>query len=310
LLALKGDLDDRNQGVYADVITMPDTANFRVYVGSAAGIPKSRKDSGLSRRIKEHIVSMKKGSRPESGVLHAKELGKVGAQPHFIILVRFSGEVDVPIVRIAEALMVVLFETWDNQVFRSLRPANLTRIPRHIGLNNANPLTGGFIVLGDLAHPEDTAKHDEYMARCRSMGKRMSAQNMAKILKNAREGGSVTVTRRLAAKTGVSQYGFKALGQHIFIPSGLARDFGLDSTRKINVVYDISQEKPHHTPFACKTRYDHPSRLLGIKLKGHYGRGPMKGDEFQKWLQCGSSRVALTAKHIMDLIQQTADEAV
>lgn len=282
---------------------MPDTAEFRVYVGSAAGIPKGRRDSGLSRRIKEHVASTKRGSRPESGVLHVRELGRVGAQPHFIILVRFSEEVEVPIVRIAEALMVVLFNTWDNQVFRSLRPANLIRTSRYMGLNNANPLTGGFIVLSDLAHPEDAVKHDEYLARCRSTGKRMSAQNMAKILKNAREGGSVTVTRRLAAKTGASRYGFKALGQQIYIPSGLAKDFGLDITRKVNVVYDISQGKPHHTPFACQTKYDHPSRLLGIKLKGVYDRGPMKGEEFQKWLQCGSSRAALTAKHIMDLIR-------
>lgn len=100
---MKGNLSDKRQGVYADVITNSEPSYARIYVGSAAGVYKGRKDSGLCRRIKEHMASLKKGSRPESGMLHAKELKKAKAQANFIILIRFAEEVDLPTVRIAEA---------------------------------------------------------------------------------------------------------------------------------------------------------------------------------------------------------------
>jgi hypothetical protein len=50
--------------------------------------------------------------------------------------------VDKPLVHIAEAIMVILFASWDRQTFNSLRPANL---PSSLcwGLNNANPLDYG-----------------------------------------------------------------------------------------------------------------------------------------------------------------------
>ncbi|KAF2787133.1 hypothetical protein K505DRAFT_132763 [Melanomma pulvis-pyrius CBS 109.77] len=141
LLSLRGNLSDKRQGVYADVITNSEPFYARIYVGSAAGVYKGRKDSGLCRRIKEHMASLKKGSRSESGMLHAKELKKANAQANFTILVRFAEEVDLPTVRIAEALMTILFCAWDSQTFHSLRPKSLAPIPRCFGLNNANPLT-------------------------------------------------------------------------------------------------------------------------------------------------------------------------
>lgn len=51
----------------------------------------------------------------------------------------FARPVDKPLVHIAEAIMVILFASWDRQTFNSLRPANL---PSSLcwGLYNANPL--------------------------------------------------------------------------------------------------------------------------------------------------------------------------
>lgn len=63
LLSLKGSLKDRCQGVYADVITNPDPFYIRIYIGSAAGVYKGRKDTGLSRRIKEHISVSRRAIR-------------------------------------------------------------------------------------------------------------------------------------------------------------------------------------------------------------------------------------------------------
>lgn len=304
LLSLKGDLSDKRQGVYADVITNSEPSYARIYIGSAAGVYKGHKDSGLCRRIKEHMGSMKKGSRSQSGMLHAKELRKAKAQANFIILVRFAEEVDFPTVRIAETLMTILFCAWDSHTFRSLRPKLLAPIPRYFGLNNANPLTGGFVTTSDFSHPEDSKKREEHMARCRLLGKRRAAENLARSLENARSEGPVAVTRRPGTKSGAYQFGFKALKHHIFIPSELAKDLGLDTTKSVMVVYDISEEGSHHAPYACKARYKDPSRLLGIKLKGNYIHGPMKGLAYQKWLQCGSTQAIITAKSIIELIRQ------
>ena len=290
--------------MYADVITNPDPFYVRIYIGSAAGVYKGRKDTGLSRRIKEHISFIKNGSRPESGMLHVQELKQAAAQPNFIVLVRFAEEVELPVVRIAEELMTILFRAWDNQAFHSLRPGGLAPIPRHYGLNNANPLTGGFLVHNDLTHPEDSDKREQYVTRCRLMGERRAAANKAKSIKNAREGGPVTITRFRASKYGRCQFRFKALKQQTFVPYQLAKDLGLDVTKKVNVVYDISVGKPHHTPYSCKAKFEDPGRCLGIMLKGKYGQGARKGLMFEKWIQCRSVRAISTANGILELIQE------
>lgn len=176
--------------------------------------------------------------------------------------------------------MVILFNTWDNRIFHSFRPQNLTPIPQHIGLNNANPLTGGFMALGDLSHPEDAAKHEEYVMRCRLMGKRLSAANMSKILKNAREGGPVTVTCRPTARLECSNMGSKHSSKRYLFPPILRRTWIMTLLRKVNVIYDISDVQPHHTPYACKAKYEDPTRLLGIKLRRKYSGGPMRNIEF------------------------------
>jgi hypothetical protein len=310
LLSIKGDLKDRCQGVYADVVTNSEPSYIRIYIGSATGVYKGHKDSGLSRRIKEHMASITKGSRPESGILHTKELAKAAAKPNFIVLVRFAEEVDLPLIRIAEALMTILFCAWDSQTFHSLRPRALTPIPRNFGLNNANPLTGGFVTPSDLAHPEDFEKHEEHMARCRLVGKRRANENMTRILTNARTGGTVAVTRSSGASKGSYQFAFKALNHKIFVPSDLAKHLGLDITKKVNVVYDISEEGPHHIPYAHRARFQDSSRRLGIKLKGNYARGPMKGLPFEKWLQCKSTKSITTADSIIELIQQPTDSVL
>ncbi|CAN9241136.1 unnamed protein product [Alternaria alternata] len=214
----------------------------RANIQPAAGVYKGRKDSGLCRRIKEHMASLKKGSRSESGMLHAKELKKANAQANFIILVRFAEEVDLPTVRIAEALMAILFCAWDSQTFHSLRPKSLAPIPRCFGLNNANPLTGGFITTSDFSLPEDSEKREEHMVRCRLSGKRKAAKNLARSLENARSEGPVTVTRRPGPRNGAYQFRFKALKYHIFVPSELAKHLGLDITKSVRVVYDIAEE--------------------------------------------------------------------
>jgi hypothetical protein len=94
------------------------------------------------------------------------------------------------------------------------------------------------------------------------------------------------------------------LKHHFSIPSELAKHLGLDKTKSVRVVYDIAKEGPHHAPYACKARYIDSSRRLGIALKGDYVRGPLKGLAFQKWLQCGSTQAIVTARSIIELIQQ------
>jgi hypothetical protein len=84
---------------------------------------------------------------------------------------------------------------------------------------------------------------------------------MEKLNANARKGGVVTITRVVSHNH--CQFSFKALGQKIFIPSDLAKTLRLQVLKKVNVVYDISHKKQHHTPYACKSKVSDPGSQLG-----------------------------------------------
>lgn len=148
------------------------------------------------------MLSIKISSRPKSGMLHAEELKKAAAQLNFVILVQFAKEVETPVVCIAKALITILFCAQDSQTFHSLQPRELAPIPRYYRLNNASPLTSRFVAINNFNHLQDFKRREEYIARCRLIGKQRAAKNIAKILKNIREGGPVTVTYQLGVKSG------------------------------------------------------------------------------------------------------------
>jgi hypothetical protein len=80
-----------------------------------------------------------------------KSRGKWEPKQTFIVLVCFEKQVKSTVVRISEASMMILFNTWNNKTFSALRPKALVHIPRHCGLNNASHLAGGIVSYAYLA---------------------------------------------------------------------------------------------------------------------------------------------------------------
>lgn len=284
--------------MYANVVTSDDPTYFRIYIGSASGLSTGHKDSGISRRVKEHMRSAKNTSHRQSGMRHFQELNKPGIQKNFIVLVCFKTPVDGPIVRIAEAVMTIIFNAWDDPAFLALRPRHLVTIPEHYGLNSASPLASGVESYADLARSDDVLKRDEYLRRCRANGKRVSSQNKERRIRNAREGGPVAVT------CSGHQFLFTLLKQRIYVPHDLVMIMGLDIARTVNVTCDICTGIRHHAPYACKAKLVDIGSRLGIKLRGRYTSGANKGSPCEKWIQSNSMQAVSKANTIADLIQK------
>ncbi|KAL5364804.1 hypothetical protein BJX96DRAFT_139009 [Aspergillus floccosus] len=291
LLSIGGNIRDQKQGVYADIVTNEDPKYFRIYVGSSAAVSDSRRVRGLNRRIREHLSFIRSESgRPESGIPHSVEVKKPGSRASFIILVRFATPVDRAVVHIAEAVMTILFASWDNKTFLYLRPAYLPK-PDGWGLNNSNPMD--FAIPG---HSSDPGYREGQILGGRNRAAKMQRRRIA----NAQAGGAVRI---IAYHAQGRYWGFRfnLCGESFVIPTALGRSLGLRYNRVVNVKCDIRVDQ-HPFAYAQKAQWESKARRLGICLKGTYRRGECKGQKFQKWIQCNSDTAVLRAERLIDLL--------
>lgn len=227
-----------------------------------------------------------------------EELRSIGNRANFIILVRFEKKIESAVVRIAEALMLILFDTWDHKIFKSLRPRALASFSQHCGLNAVSPLSSGSKVVSTPIKTPRSRRNFAWDAG--QMGSGGRPKKMEKLIAHAKEGGVVAVTRVVFHNR--SQFSFKAMGQKTFVPLGLAQALRLQFLKKINIVYDISHREQHHTPYACKSKDGDPSSHLGIKLEGRHCGGVNEGLEFGKWIKCNSLQAVTKADRIVSLM--------
>lgn len=292
LLSIGGNIRDHQQGVYADIVTNEDPKYFRIYVGSSAAVSDNHTVRGLNRRIRDHLSFIRSESgRPESGIPHSVEVKKPGSRANFIILVRFATPVDRPVVHIAEAIMTILFASWDNKTFLYLRPAYLPK-PDGWGLNSSNPMD--FAIPGHYSGPE---YREQQILRGRNMAARMQERRVAE----AKAGGAVRVGA-YHVKGKYLEFRFNLCGEIFCIPTTLGKSLGLDIYRVVNVECDIRVEQ-HPFAYAQRAQWEAKARRLGICLKGTYQRGECKGQEFQKWIQCNSDMAVLRAERLIDLLR-------
>lgn len=257
LLSIGGDIRDPSQGVYADIVTNENPSLFKIYVGSAAAssVPLSRKPKGLRRRIQEHMSYARSKTRsPQSGQPHCNEIREKGSHCNFVVLVQFAEQVKKPLVHIAEAVMTILFASWDSQSFSSLRPVCLPRGP-YCGLNNANPLDYGVSSCVSLR-----------AGQIRTENGRRKAQKMREAsIAKAKEGGPFLVTTQQISPS-YWDFRVKICGANIKIPSELGLSVGLHIRRTLNIQCETDTPQQHH-PYAAKAKWDESARRLGICLK-------------------------------------------
>ncbi|KPM42470.1 hypothetical protein AK830_g4115 [Neonectria ditissima] len=288
LLSLGGNIRDESQGVYADIVTNEHPGYFRIYIGAASSAG-SQRFAGLRRRIQEHLGFAKsKSGRAQSGIPHCTEMTKPGAHPNFVVLIRFSEVVPIPIVHVAEALMTILFASWDNQTFMDLRPGHLAE-HRDWGLNKANPLDFGIVSIYD---------RDRVKAQLVESARKKAARNKTKSIENARAGHFVrTYPDRMR-----NNFRFKLCAESIMISATLGGDLGLKGHPAVKVECDIRVQQ-HPSPYALKASWKSNARRLGICLKGEYSQGPCKGQGFKKWVQCGSHAAVARAERIVGRLE-------
>ncbi|KID93388.1 hypothetical protein MAJ_10655, partial [Metarhizium majus ARSEF 297] len=289
LLSLGGDINDPSQGVYADIVTNVDPSYFRIYVGAASSVG-GRRYAGLRRRIQEHLRYAKtKLGHAQSGIPHCNEMTMPGANPNFAVLVRFSEAMPVPLIHVAEALMTIFFASWDNQVFKNLRPSHLAEC-RDWGLNKANPLDFAIVSIYDRTNSK---------ARLVENARKRAARNQMRRIENARAGHVV----RLYLDRCRNNFRFKLCAETIMIPTTLGNTLGLKSSSIIKVECDIRAER-HPSAYALKATWESNAGRLGICLLGQYGQGPCKGQEFKKWIQCGSNVAVARAERIIRMLEE------
>jgi hypothetical protein len=204
---------------------------------------------------------------------------------NFVVLVRFAQPVDKPLVHIAEAIMTILFASWDSKTFNCLRPANL---PSSLcwGLNNANPLDYG-------------------VSSCASQIKKDNGRRRARKLREAsvtkaKEGGHFRVTAR-QIRPSYWDFKFQLCGEVIKIPSEMGLSMGLHQQQCLHVHCEVGATQ-HESPYAARASWGSNERTLGICLKGCCVHSWNRGKTFTKWVQCNSIQAVSRAKRIIDLL--------
>jgi hypothetical protein len=286
LLTIGGNINDRSQGVYADIVTNDDPSFFKIYVGAASSsmIHQNGKSKGLKRRIREHLsYARSKTRRPPSGQPHCNEIRKERSHCNFVVLVRFAQLVGKPLVHIAEAIMTILFASWDSQTFTNLRPTNL---PRSLcwGLNNANPLDYG---VSSFVNSKDN-------------GRRMARKRREVSIAKAKEGGHFRVTAH-QVRPSYWDFQFYLCGETIKIPSVMGLSMGLHLQRCVHVHCEVGATQ-HESPYATRASWGSNERRLGICLKECCIHSYSRGKTFTKLVQCDSIQAVSRAKRIIDLL--------
>jgi hypothetical protein len=209
---------------------------------------------------------------------------KAGTHPNFVVLARFSEIVPAPLVHITEALMAILFASWNNKTFLRLRPEHMSE-HRSWGLNKANPLDFAIV---------SVCGRDEMKARVAESARRRVAQNLKRSIENAHAAYLV----RPHLDRSRNCFRFKLCAETIMISSALGNSIGLKRHTSVKVECDL-QRHQHPAPYAQKGRWNSEARRLGICLKGIYGAGPCKGQQFKKWIECSSNAAVARAERII-----------
>lgn len=231
LLSIGGNINDRSQGVYADIVTNDDPSFFKIYVGAASSsmIPQNGKSNSLKRRIRQHLsYARSKTCRPPSGQPHCNEIQKERSHCNFVVLVRFAQPVGKPLVHIAEAIMTILFASWDNQTFTNIRP---TSLPSSLcwGLNNANPLDYGV----------SSFVNSKAIQIRKDNGRRMARKRREASVAKAKEGGHFRVTAH-QVRPSYWDFKFYICGETIKIPSEMGLYIGLHRQRYVHVHCEVA----------------------------------------------------------------------
>jgi hypothetical protein len=203
------------------------------------------------------------------------------------VLVRFAQAVGKPLVHIAEAVMTILFASWNSQTFTDLRPTNL---PSSLcwGLNNANPLDYGvssFVGSKPIQFRKDN-------------GRRMAQKLREVSVTKAKEGGHFRVTAH-QVRPSYWDFRFHLCGETIKIPSEMGLSMGLYLHRCVHVHCEVSATQ-HESPYTTKASWGSNERRLGISLEDCCAHNYSRGKAFKRWVQCNSIEAASRAKRIIE----------
>lgn len=235
----------------------------------------------MRRRIQDHLSYLRSTRKPQSGQPHSGEIRKEGRLCNFVVLVQFTDPVDTPLVYIAEAIMMILFASWNSQAFNCLRPEDLPR-SLFLGLNNANPLHYG--VCSNMGARARQNQKESGLRRARAL----IDTSVSKAIK----GGLVHITAHQPRQS-YWDFKFKICGETIRIPSSQGISVGLHLRRLLHVQCEVSSDQ-HKFPYATRAESTATSSRLGICLKGYHVHGPDQGKYFKIWIQCNSGKKAVT----------------
>ncbi|KAL1635372.1 hypothetical protein SLS56_001796 [Neofusicoccum ribis] len=250
LLKIRGNIRDQSQGVYLDIVTTP-SDSYGLYTGGAAATMAScRSFRGLYRRIGKHLSKANRESRP---CTHYEWIDRPGNKANFVILAVFDTETPKELIYFTEMVMTILFESYDDEGFRDIRPSL--------------PTTGGVPLNRDTPlRTELHADDNKEVAAKRAQGRRDGAAKTALIKQNrslqtASKGGAV----KMIADGGRLRFKVLAL-PWIGIPQRTAKSWDLKGGDTVNVVYDIRKEGSHKKKFAEDDASNDDGSALGIKV--------------------------------------------
>ncbi|KAJ6016356.1 hypothetical protein N7540_010947 [Penicillium herquei] len=310
LVSLADHVTHRGQGVYANILTHM-TSTFRegiprIYIGGAPG-PYAPLSEGMRGQIRSHKKSSNLAK--SRATVHEKLLKADNWQENWAALVIFRSPVDAELVKLAHAVMIIMFGSCQDSDYAFCRPQKMHSPPSQWGLNETGPLhclkITTFNQLSGVSNPDDVDRI-RYRQRMNALSAASSKNRQRR--ERISEGGPIHVTAHRSGRR-IKRYFITPMTSadggpvDISIPVNIGSKYRLEQAGTVNVTLDLSNTN-HHRPYAAKSEPHSKLRCLGILITGSAPCGPRKGFFFKTWLQSFRITGCSHAEKLIEFIER------
>lgn len=208
--------------------------------------------------------------------------------------------------------MVIIFRACESGPYIACRPAQLPKCNESWGLNEIGPLgQHGMASYNKIRHGKTHEEKALLHGRNVFAGRRCQELRRQNRLERPITRGPMHVN--VFFKDGIIKRFFitpmtKNDGDHIdiTIPRVVGLEYGLFSSRSVNVQFDLTPSYDHPHPYAIQASSGSFPRKLGVLISGSYADGSRMGESFEYWIQCNRSEAVVKAEKLARKIRASS----
>jgi hypothetical protein len=200
--------------------------------------------------------------------------------------------------------MVIIFRACESGPYVACRPAQLPKCNESWGLNEIGPLgQHGMASYNKIRYGRMQEEIALLHERNVFAGRRR--QELRRQNRSERPVPSGPMHVNVFLKDGIIKRFFitpmtKNDGHHIdiTIPRVIGLEYGLFSSRTVNVQFRLTPSYDHPHPYAIQASSGSFPRRLGILISGSYAHGSQMGESFEYWIQCNRPEAVVKAEKL------------